>query len=790
MSWEQAKADADVRELQQRLAAARRQLEDERAERRRAESRLNELEGRRSVRVAVTTAALARAALRGQRRARGRLRTLRRRATGGDQGGGGDVDGGANPFFAQLQSLFGDQALDRLCPPPAADDVGATLPDDSRLGDGPVVSVIMVVDETSGPVEQSLQAVLQQTYGRWELIVRDCTSGAALDSASETRDPRVSVARLRSPNEGVARNHGLASAKGELIAYLDPPNLWHPRFLESLLAALIRDHARYAVCCAHLDADAVAPQGRPRGEEADDGDYAEQVEQQVVALNAMVHWRELYDEIGGASTSSSIATDRDLLLKYTFVRDPLRIDDCLLLEKRRAAVRDSAASGDDRPRAAVMRASVETHFRERLPRRTGSRRPSLTVVGGVGALAQEKAWDLAAAATEVTSSQLVGFTFGGVPTYAPRFLPTPETETVRLDGRWFPEWAPMLARGVANVHGDVVYAAEPRLPSLGLALLASYHHGVPVIADVSHPPVTENDSRTPDVTTEEPVGLDEVDPSDDVLLDPRSPLWDRIMAGVVQELPARAVDSLAQAGGRLVVPHPKDERVFDPGVRDRELTRRRLGLAPDERVLVVGGPGAINGSAVGGGSHLLDVLASRFRVVILEAEPEGEGPTRCRHGRGLMVVDRSDEEGVAAALTASDALLLWVDPRSHPDGHGLPPELGSALAMGVPVIANHVGELGALGRDGFVRLVPFGEVDRLAECLEGSRRDERQHHDQIAAGSHLFMRRFSHAAARVNVTTALRLVECSGDPHRLAEEFASFIAAFYRRWASTGGISG
>jgi hypothetical protein len=783
-------ADADIRELQQRLAATRAQLEHERAEREGIASELARLRRRRSVRAALVAARTLRPVLRLQHRLPRGWSSRRRLRPGARSVRSGDEDFAGNPFAAQLAAHFGVQALEAAGLDPSKKSVRAQ-PWQSSLRDGPLVSVVMVVDDTAEAVERCVQSVLEQTYCRWELIVRACARGDRLASLLPHHDLRVAVASLRSLDVGAARNSGLAAAGGELIAYLDPPNLWHPCFLERLVAALSTDHARYAVFCGHFDARFAGGQAQhvqqamplSRAEDPH-ADYAELVAQRAVELNAVVHRRELYDEIGGATKDARIGHDRDLLLKYLFVREPRSVDAPLLLRQQTTTRRPPPAEVA-LPKVVDLRESGERYFRDQLPRCSERRRPALTVVGGTGELAHEKAWDLAAALSTATSTQLISVSCGDGPRYAPRFLPAAETEVLALEGGTFPGLASKLAQGVANVHGDVVYAAEPRLPSLGLALLASYHHGTPILADLSHPPMIQRDGGKPHVASQDPLALEEVDAASPELIDPYSDMWDRLLAGVVQTLPARAVGCLSggvAAPGSLVVHHPKDEVVFQPASHDRDLARQRLGLGTNERVVLCSLPDASGRDEQR--AHVLDALAARFRLLVLD----GAGSeSSARDGR--PTVDRADEQGMAAALAASDALLLWLDPWTALAEPPLPPELGAALAMQVPVLANDVGELGALAHDGYIGFVPFGDVEALAGCLEVLA-DPQRHQAQVVAGRHLFMRQLSHAAARVNLGVVLRVVARDGSAAEPAERFARFFAAFYRhldRWAKSAG---
>jgi glycosyltransferase involved in cell wall biosynthesis len=94
----------------------------------------------------------------------------------------------------------------------------------------PKVSVILPVYNRSGSLEDSMRSVLNQSYRDLELIVVDDASTEDLKSIVEgVGDARVRY--LRQPRNGgasVARNAGLAAAKGDFIAFQDSDDLWLP----------------------------------------------------------------------------------------------------------------------------------------------------------------------------------------------------------------------------------------------------------------------------------------------------------------------------------------------------------------------------------------------------------------------------------------------------------------------------------------------------------------------------------------------------------------------------------
>lgn len=99
----------------------------------------------------------------------------------------------------------------------------------------PRVSVIMPVFNACASLDQAIGSVLAQSFRDFELIVIDdgSTDGSAsLADDYALADSRVVV--IHQPNQGVAvaRNRGLQVATGELVAFLDADDWWHPGKLD------------------------------------------------------------------------------------------------------------------------------------------------------------------------------------------------------------------------------------------------------------------------------------------------------------------------------------------------------------------------------------------------------------------------------------------------------------------------------------------------------------------------------------------------------------------------------
>jgi glycosyltransferase involved in cell wall biosynthesis len=103
---------------------------------------------------------------------------------------------------------------------------------------------------------RAIHSVLAQSYTNFELIVvddgsEDATATAAIDALNG--DSRGRVVTLVHSGVSAARNHALAIANGELIAYLDSDNRWHQDYLMEMVArfALPGKNDRI-LCLQHL----------------------------------------------------------------------------------------------------------------------------------------------------------------------------------------------------------------------------------------------------------------------------------------------------------------------------------------------------------------------------------------------------------------------------------------------------------------------------------------------------------------------------------------------------------
>lgn len=105
----------------------------------------------------------------------------------------------------------------------------------------PRVSVILPVFNRPAYVRESIDSILDQTFGDFELIVVDDGSGPETVQVLESyRDPRVTVLIQENAGPAAARNLGIASAQGEYLAFQDSDDVSLPDRLRRQVAFLDR----------------------------------------------------------------------------------------------------------------------------------------------------------------------------------------------------------------------------------------------------------------------------------------------------------------------------------------------------------------------------------------------------------------------------------------------------------------------------------------------------------------------------------------------------------------------
>lgn len=186
--------------------------------------------------------------------------------------------------------------------------------------DGPLVSVVTATYNRAKYLPGTIGSVLGQTYPHLEHHVVD--DGSTDDTkeviAPYLVDPRLKYHVQSNRGQAVARNVGLAHAKGEYLCFLDSDNLWEPDKVESQLREFE----------AHPEADVVYGDIRAIDEEGNPLDLPNMkrhsgritellLRDNFVTFNTAMIRRSCYEELGGLDERIRRADDYEFFLRYS-----------------------------------------------------------------------------------------------------------------------------------------------------------------------------------------------------------------------------------------------------------------------------------------------------------------------------------------------------------------------------------------------------------------------------------------------------------------------------------------
>jgi glycosyltransferase involved in cell wall biosynthesis len=107
----------------------------------------------------------------------------------------------------------------------------------------PLVSVVVDTYNHEAFIAEAIASVLQQEYqlGAVEVLVVDDGSRDGTAKQLSAFADRVRIVRKENGGQASALNLGITLAKGDIIAFLDGDDWWHPRKLQAVVGYLLRN---------------------------------------------------------------------------------------------------------------------------------------------------------------------------------------------------------------------------------------------------------------------------------------------------------------------------------------------------------------------------------------------------------------------------------------------------------------------------------------------------------------------------------------------------------------------
>lgn len=686
-------------------------------------------------------------------------------------------------FYRLMQDVLSENPNKTLLPDfgQSEEFIQKLLSDLGNRFENPLISVIMPTYNRAHIISNSITSVIEQTYSKWELWV--CDDGST-DNTEEIvtafSDDRINYLKLGKAGAAEARNIGLTRSKGAYIAYLDTDNLWHPEFLNIMARILTRNEGVYCSYSKYVDViinnkSYVVKKFYPL-----QFNYEELMAGNFIDLNTLVHRRELYENFGGFNSKLSRRQDYDLILKYAFLRDPYYIDAFLMIYQRNRAWKQiTQDKKSDNSCERIVNDTVQSYLENGLPVVKKSRYKSITVLSwDVCRNHFSKAYNIAECLSKHYDVQMIGFRFFKERIFPPYKNESPSFETVYLDGKSLPDFSLSLKKALASIKGDIIYAVKPRLPSLGLALLANHFSGKPFILEINDlESVVSNPSN---YSIGKEFSLDDIDMSDKTLRSPYSDLWSKIMEYFAQDVPVKVTHNRNLneyfGGNCFFIRNLKDEQVYNPEKYDRVEIRKQLGFSPEDRIILFGGMLRKHKGIY----ELLELINRisdlRYKLLFVGSRitPEQEDIVS-KAEKKIHILPPQDRNDMAKINLAADVVIVWLDPNTQASHYQMPYKLTDAFAMKVPVIANDISDMGDLGRKGCLRLVDYADFENMIREIEDIFDEPEKTAQMVERAHRLFQREFSYSSGMANFHLIDSMMEKKKrEPLEVSKRFAEF----------------
>ncbi len=197
----------------------------------------------------------------------------------------------------------------------------------------PLVSVVTASYNMGHYVTEAVDSVLAQDYRAVEVIVVDdgSTDDTQAVLARYADDPRVTVIHQENQGQTVAKNRGLAAARGQLIGFCDADNRWLPGKLARQVPILL---ARPEIGVVYGDLQLIDGEGNPLpppGTRRHSGRITGKLLiDNFVTFNTTLLRKETVQAMHGFDESLRMAIDYDLWLRISLKHEFLYLPEPLV----------------------------------------------------------------------------------------------------------------------------------------------------------------------------------------------------------------------------------------------------------------------------------------------------------------------------------------------------------------------------------------------------------------------------------------------------------------------------
>ncbi|WP_127818020.1 glycosyltransferase family 2 protein [Microbacterium sp. CPCC 204701] len=184
------------------------------------------------------------------------------------------------------------------------------------MGVSETVSIVVATNRSGAYLAEAIDSASAQSYGSFEIVVVDDGSPNPEAIAQTVRRfPAARLIRRRPSGVAAARNAGVRASRGDLIAFLDDDDRWHPGCLEAHVSALAAAPDAVASYCRIQTIDAGGDRVLAPADQVAVRSRAEVAARRtgIFAGNLVVRRRH-FEAVGGFAEDLHHAEDLDLIL--------------------------------------------------------------------------------------------------------------------------------------------------------------------------------------------------------------------------------------------------------------------------------------------------------------------------------------------------------------------------------------------------------------------------------------------------------------------------------------------
>lgn len=284
--------------------------------------------------------------------------------------------------------------------------------------------------------------------------------------------------------------------------------------------------------------------------------------------------------------------------------------------------------------------------------------------------------------------------------------------TYEIDGSNIDLILPIIARFVIKHPFDVVHLSKPRITNIILGILYQKIWGAKVILDIDDEELAFGESNhmpTSWCNYPKPV---------------RDVFWTRYAVdchNLFQHITVSNPALQAKYGG-IIIPHVRDERVFQPDCSLRKKSRANLGINGDDIVILFFGTPKKHKGLVETARAISALQDPRlvFMIVGDFIEKELKKDLLSIAGVKYIFLPNQPYANASDVVAAGDICILMQDVKNQIAKYQLPAKSIDALAMGLKIFLQKTPATKSLFSDDFVCFV---SLDKLLEALQSYLKD-------------------------------------------------------------------